>query len=226
VVVVGRGPISRIAVQWLQKNRPACPILWVNRSVETLRALPESEGVKTQRLSEFLAAPSAFSHLITATSSQEPLFSDRFFALAGGPRKMVLDLAQPPDVERGPETARYIELLHLEDLKEEANANRAERIKSIEEASTIIEASLREYCREQKEAPVLRDFNAIEPRFLEELSQALSVMEKEFPAEVHAKIRKWAERLVKKNLHCSRELLRDVLRRVSEPDEEGRARIS
>ena len=108
----------------------------------------------------------------------------------------------------------------MEDLQEEARQNSAARTKSIEQAEAVIEDSLREFCRDQKEAPLLRDFSSIEPRFLEELACALAAMEKEFPLEIQPKIRKWAEKLVKKNLHSSREHLRLVLRKVTTINEE------
>jgi hypothetical protein len=46
-------------------------------------------------------------------------------------------------------------------------------------------------------------------------------MEKEFPSDLHPKMKKWAEKLVKKNLHSSREHLRFVLRGISDPEKGG-----
>lgn len=80
-VVVGRSPINLVVVQWLLKNRPECPIVWVNRTLDALKVFSESEKVQLMSLSDFLKQPSAFefSHLFTATSSLEPLFDVGFF---------------------------------------------------------------------------------------------------------------------------------------------------
>ena len=110
------------------------------------------------------------------------LFTEGFFKkLKSGARPLVFDFAQPPDVEKNEETLRYITLFHLEDLQEEARQNSAARTQSIHEAETVIEEALREYCRDQKEAPLLRDFNSIEPRFLEELAARWLRWKRNFP---------------------------------------------
>lgn len=216
-VVVGRSPISRIIVQWLSKKRPNCPILWVNRNLETLRQIPESKLATLMPLSDFLARPPAFSHLFTATAATEIVFDAAFFEKVQGARKLVFDFAQPPDVEKSEATLSRAVIHSLEDFAEEARVNAVSRAKAVAEAETIIESALREHCLVQKQAPILRDFNAIEPRFLEELEAASAMIEKEFPAELHAKLKTLAEKIVKRNLHCSREHLRAILSDVAEP---------
>jgi glutamyl-tRNA reductase len=223
VVVVGRSPISVLTVQWLQKNRPQSPILWINRTVDALRAIPESAGTELMALEAFLREPPAFSHLITATGATTAIFDGPFFervaARSAQPRALIFDFAQPPDVERGAPCECVATVLHLEDFLEEARENASARARAVWEAEQIIEMALRDHCLEQKEAPVLRDFNRVEPSLWEELSQALQAIETDFPPEMQPKLKKWAEKLVKKNLHHSREHLRTVLRQVTEPEE-------
>jgi glutamyl-tRNA reductase len=223
VVVVGRSPISVMVVQWLQKNRPQCPILWVNRTVEALNAIPESEKVTRMALADFLREPIAFSHLFTATAATTPLFDSAFFERLAArqmpSRALIFDFAQPADVERGAACDCVAAVLHLEDFLEEARENAGARACAVWEAEQIIEAALRDHCLEQKEAPVLRDFNRVEPSLWEELTLALQAIEADFPPEMQTKLKKWAEKLVKKNIHQSREHLRTVLRQVAEPEE-------
>src|SRR5262249_23951163 len=99
----------------------------------------------------------------------------------------------------------------LEDFTEEARANAVERAAAVTQAEAIIEGALRDHCLVQKQAPILRDFNAVEPRFLEELESVSAMIEKEFPAELQPRLKKLAEKIVKRNLHCSREHLRAIL---------------
>jgi glutamyl-tRNA reductase len=219
-VVVGRSPINLAVIQWLLKNRLNCPILWVNRTVETLKSFPESEKVQLMSLQDFLKQPIDFSHLFTATSSAEPLFDLSFFEKVGNSRKLVFDFAEPADVSDVGQACPHVTLIKMEDLQAEARVNAEFRSQAVGEAENIVESALRDYCLQQKQAPLLRDFNAVEPKFLEELQKALAVIQADFPPEAQDRLKRWAESLVRKNLHASREHLREVLKKVTEPTNE------
>ncbi|NBX68895.1 MAG: hypothetical protein EBR01_08040 [Proteobacteria bacterium] len=212
-VVVGRSPISLMVLQWLKKNRTEVPVVWVNRSTEVLKSYPEFQGVELQSLENFLKGETTFSHLFTSTSSIEPIFKRSFFEKLGRDKKLVFDFAEPPDVEHF--VLQPVRVIHMEDLMDEAKTNSLERAESVAVAEKMIEAAMRTYCLDQKEKPILRDFNAIEPEFLKELEATLLLIEKEVPEEFQSRVKKIAEKLVKKNLHLSREHLREILRRVT-----------
>lgn len=212
-VVVGRSPISLMVLQWLKKNRSQCPVVWVNRNVEALKSYPEFHGVELLSLSEFLKGKTSFSHLFTSTASIEPIFKKTFFEKLGEEKKLVFDFAEPADVEHF--VFKPVRVIHMEDLMDEARSNSLERAESVSIAEKMIEEAMKVYCLDQKEKPIIRDFNSIEPEFLKELEFALEMIEKEVPEEYQARIKKIAEKLVKKNLHLSREHLREILRRVT-----------
>lgn len=213
-VVVGRGSTSISIIHWLRKHHPEVPILWVNRTVEVLEQFAEGVVLQKQSLKDFLKSPPTFSHLFTATSSVDPVFNQEFFdRLPLGP-KAVFDFAQPADV--GAIERNNLEIFRLEHLQKEAQANRELRAESVKQAEKIIEDALRQHLLQQKEAPVLRDFNQIESVFEEELLRAYYFIEKDFPQEYHPSLKKLAEGIVKKNLHLSREHLRNILRRVAD----------
>jgi len=212
-VIVGRSAISLLVLQWLVKNRPDCPRIWVNRTVENLERFEDVRYTTVMSLFDFLKCPPPFSHLFTATSSSEPLFNSGFFEKLDGERKVLFDFAEPPDVV---DTSGRVLVIRLENLMELARENSALRSQSIEQAEVLIEQALKEHCLQQKEAPLLKDFSGVEPRFWDELDEALSEI-RDFPSHEQAKLRKWAQALVKKNLHTSREHLRIILRNVSEP---------
>ncbi len=217
-VVVGRSPICLLVVQWLLKNRPECPVTWVNRSLGALGGIPESAQTECVSLSDFLAAPGEFSHLFTSTASPTPLFTEGFFSRLSSGQRLFFDFAQPPDIEM-PLNSRVGRLLHLEDFTREARENARSRESAVEKAESLIDDALRSFCREQKETPILREFSAAEGKVFEDLAQAVLVIEQEFPESIQPKVKKWAEKLVKKNWHHSRETLRDILQRVSEPED-------
>jgi len=217
-VVVGRGDISRTVVQWLRSNKPACPILWVNRTPAALESLPESRGTEIRGLFDFLLDPPDFSHLFTATASLEPVFQSAFFGRLTGDTKLVVDFAEPPDVERTEEALQSAQVIRLEGLVDKARANAAARAVAALQAEGIIEEGLREFCLEQKQAPLMKDFSTIEPEVLADLGHALESLGNRFSSDERTAIHKWAQRLLKKNLHRSREHLRSVLSKVTEPD--------
>ncbi len=215
-VVVGRSPISVLVVQWLLKNRPQCPIVWVNRNPELLRSIPEASQVQIASLKSFLLDPPQFSHLFTATSSPHPLFNESFFQSLPREKRLVFDFAEPADIGTLPSDSG-VRVIKLEDLKEEALQNTKSRATGVLQAEGIIEDQLKNYFLQQKEAPLLKDFNEVEPSFYSGLAEALIAVQKELPPETHTKVKRWAEALVKRNLHLSREHLRSVLRKVTDP---------
>lgn len=217
-VVVGRSPISQITVQWLLKNRPQCPITWVNRSLGALGAIGESTQTECVALSDFLQSPSDFSHLFTSTASTHPLFDSAFFSRLPPKARLLFDFAQPPDIDPHADLHGG-KLLHLEHFDREAQENANAREQAVGSAEKIVDIALRDFCREQKESPLLKEFSAAEPRVFEDLADAILLIQEEFPEAIQPKVKKWAEKLVKKNWHLSREHLREILQRVSEPNE-------
>lgn len=216
LVVVGRSPISRLMMQWVLAKRPHCRITWVNRTVENLRAFEESQRVALVSLSDFLKTPGDFSHLVTATASSEPIFDSAFFERLPPRLRLVMDFAEPADV-KGAGSLATVRLIQIEDLKEEAARNAAERSHGIHQVEALIENALRDFFRTQKEAPLLKDFNRVEPSFQEAFRAAWESLHRELPGDYHLTVKRWAEGLVKKNLHLSREHLKGVLRNVVDP---------
>jgi glutamyl-tRNA reductase len=219
-VVVGRSPISLLIVQWLLKHRPTCRLVWVNRSLGALQAIPESAQTEVLSLDDFLKMPCDFSHLFTSTASPAPIFTSQFFQRLGKGNRVFFDFAQPSDIERSEAVILAGRLLHMEDFTAEAKDNATARESGVALAESMIDEALRVYCREQKEAPLLREFSAAESSIFEDLAASILTIEREFPEAVQPKLKKWAERLVKRNWHLSREHLKEVLQRVTQPSEQ------
>lgn len=215
-VVVGRGPMSIKCLMWLKEDRPDVNLLWVNRSLSSLDAYPELVTINRMSLDNFLRNPPEFDLLVTATSSAEEIFSEKFFqGLAKIPR-LVLDFAQPADVAPSLRGRTDMSLLNLEDLTRFAELNQQERTKSIQVAETYIDKALRAYCMEQKQGPLLKDFSGIELILERELESVLMEVGRDFPIEFHEKLQLRLSKVFSRNLHLSREHLRSVLAKVSD----------
>lgn len=215
-VLVGRSPMNLLILQWLEKHHPEVKKIWVNRRPEILKDYPEASGCEIRSLSDFIANPSDFSHLFTATSSSQAVFDESFISQVDGKHRLIFDFAEPPDFV--PFTPQNLEMCHVEDLRKEAAVNTEARKTATKEAEFLIESALKEFLLEQKEAPLLKDFNAVEPKFEEERTSAFEYIEKEYPAEMHLRLKKFVEKIISKNLHVSREHLKTVLRNVVSSD--------
>lgn len=215
VVVIGRSPMSLCVLRWFIEHRPAVEILWVNRTVESLGNYPESRRVNCLSLAEFLSNPPDFSHLFTATASEVPFIDSPFLKGLGDFPRVFFDFAEPPDIERVGSIHRII---GIEDLGEESRTHAISRSQSVEVAEHVIELSLKQFYLELKQAPLLRNFSQIEPKCVEELQRAVSDLREELPPDVCVRIERWAQKLVKKNIHISRAHLATVLDRAIESE--------
>lgn len=207
VIVVGRGEICQSIIQWFQKNRASAPVTWVNRTVETISQLPLSKGVECMSLEKFLKHPSDFSHLFTATASPTPIFDASFFKQLPFSRRLVFDFAEPADVDLN--SAPPIEIVRLNDLRIEAQQNTLARELAISEAEILIDMAVKEFTLSQKEAPILRQFSELETLAQKELEAALNQPPL---VENQTLLNHWATKLVKRNIHVTREYIRSVLR--------------
>lgn len=219
MVLVGRSPIVLWILRWILKNRPGCELLWVNRTLATLEGYEESRQVPLMSLDSFLDRPSEFSHLVTATSSAEPIFDNRFFRKLKEENRVVLDLAEPPDVcAEGLD--EVVHLYRLESFVEEAKANEGLRTCEIEKAEELIGKALGEYYLETKETPVLKEFSAVGAVFQRLFEERWEDLEDTLPETLQESIKVWGQKLVNQNLHFSKEHLRAVLRETafSKPD--------
>jgi len=213
VVLVGRSPMNQLVAQWMKKNRPQAELLWVNRNVAALADLEEAAGVPTQMLSDFLAAPGDFSHLFTATASREPIFTGPFFEKLRGEKKLIFDLAEPADVEMSGVAQTHSLILRMKDFETEAKKNALARADAVADAEKLISQAMREFLRERKETPLLKEFSSAVTVIEENLTCMLQEISVEVPENLHDRIKKWSEKLVKKNLHLSREHLKEVIHR-------------
>ncbi len=211
-VLVGRSPMNLLILQWLEKNHPEVKKVWVNRRPEILKDYSEASNCEIRSLSDFISAPGDFSHLFTATSSSQAIFDQQFIEKVDGKHRLIFDFAEPPDFI--PFTSKHLEMCHVEDLRKEAMVNTESRKSATKDAECLTEAALKEFLLEQKEAPLLRDFNAVEPKFEEERLSAFDYIEKEYPVEMQVRLKKFVEKIISKNLHVSREHLKSVLRKV------------
>jgi glutamyl-tRNA reductase len=191
VVVVGRSPIQLQVLSWLTKNRPSAKILWVNRSLEKLEQYKEFSQIEKMSLEDFIKKPLKFSHLFSATSSKEIIFSKEFFKALEF-KSLLIDLAEPHDIEEND-----FETIRLQHLKELAQKNKSNRMQEIEKSEKIIEEALKQYFQSQKEAPLLKEFVKVENILIENLKSELS------------------EKSLKKVLHHSKIHLKQVLQDVA-----------
>jgi glutamyl-tRNA reductase len=110
----------------LQKNCPDVPVLWVNRSLDTINGLEEAKNCELWRLRRVFKS-SALRTLIYLRPllALTPLFTDSFFKRLDPLPRMVFDFAQPPDILiEDSALKQQVHLVNLQGLEAEAAENR------------------------------------------------------------------------------------------------------
>lgn len=234
VVIVGRGPTSLSALRAVASLEGVSEILWVNRTVEALNdetldrleiSIAARARIQRMSLSQFLTSPPDFDCLVTATASTEPMFSGSFFEKLRtplqSPRRILVDLAQPPDIDRHATLPLGTQLIGLEELEKLTVESEQSRLLSIHQADSLVESMLREYCLSRKTAPLLSEFSKVEASLVESARVFATSLEGELSSGLQTgALAKSLESLSRKQLHLSKEHLKESLIRLGQDSPE------
>jgi len=202
VLVVGAGEMGKTVARALV-DRGVRAVLVANRTYERAVRLAEELGgraVRFDRLEEHLAAADV---VVSATAAPHPVITVEHVrrALRGrGDRPLlIIDIANPRDVESGVERLEGVEVRTIDDLREIARENLERRRSEIPKVEEIIREELRSLERELERlerrrsvARVARSLNELKER---ELERALRRLEGSDPERV---LRDFAEAYTKR----------------------------
>jgi len=146
VALIGVSPMTERCGRSLVAS--GATVLVVNRTLSRARALADELGelARARSLEEFREAPDEIAALICATSGDEPVLDartlERLARRCGERLPLLIDFANPPDVDH--ETARTLgfERLALEEILERAEAGRRRRLRETAEARAWIDEAL------------------------------------------------------------------------------------
>lgn len=160
VALVGAGKMTDKLVSFL-KDRHIDNLIFVNRTKSRAAALARRHGGQAVALDDFLQCPLPVRIICTATSSPEPIFTDKTAArlLSGDSPLLLLDLAIPRDAHFSDAARNQIKVVNISDLKQAAAKNRRQRFQSVDKAQGIIEGEVVSFYRSKVEEQLRPIFN-------------------------------------------------------------------
>ncbi len=202
VLVVGAGEMGQTVAKALV-DRGVDAVLVANRTYERAVELAEElggEAVRFDRLEEYLAVADV---VVSATAAPHPVITADHVKRALKDREdrplLIIDIANPRDVEEEVERLEGVEVRTIDDLREIARENLEQRRSEIPKVERIIREELKSLSaelerleRRRSVAKVARSLNELKER---ELERALRRLESSDPERV---LRDFAEAYTKR----------------------------
>ncbi len=166
VLVVGAGKMSSLAAKHLYANG-AQEIVVTNRSPERAQALADEIDAIAKPWSELEQLLAAADVVISSTGAREPVLTYAMFKRVAKARRgremIVIDIAVPRDAEPKLANLDGVYLFDIDDLDKVVKANLAERQKSADQASKIVDheaGQFEHWLRTQGVVPTIRALRA------------------------------------------------------------------
>jgi len=148
VLILGAGEMAGQCLRMVRGIDAERHVLVANRTPERAEELVEADPMAWMLPLDTirLEAPAA-GMILAATSSEEPVLGaaqvERIRDLLPEDEPMlIVDLAMPPNVEGGTRGIRGVEVVGIEEMREEAEANRQRRLKEMELCEELVDHQL------------------------------------------------------------------------------------
>lgn len=139
-VLVGSGKMIEKAGALLS-TVPHAKMIFVNRTKEKSDAFTCKYGGTSLSLEDFLVGKVSFDVLITSTSAPHYLFGVAFFKSSPHRgKRLLIDLAIPPDVDPAVSALKDTTLISMETLRKESEARQEGRGRAVRDAQAILTA--------------------------------------------------------------------------------------
>ncbi len=196
------------------------PVIIVNRTLERAQALAAEVGGESRALDAFRAAPDGVEAMVVATGAREPVFSradlERIAAQApSGESPLVVDLAVPANVAPEDAAAADVPRVGMDEISEEAAADRGRLLMEFAEARAIVDEALTDLRRHAAERLIGPMIGQLRLRYRQ---TALEGVERLFRRDLSGlgetereTIRRWAETLARRFAHLPAVGLRDLV---------------
>ncbi len=144
VVIIGSGPMSRAAAEYIAKWDDARIVL-VNRTLSKVQEQADRLGAQTLTFDEFMSEPEragSVRAIVTATSRPDAFLTQEFLEPFAEKGVVLVDMAVPPDVDSAAVNMPGVRLVNMESLRAELVVNRARREEAAREAESMISEAL------------------------------------------------------------------------------------
>lgn len=218
VALIGVSPMTDQCARALA----ACgvPVIIVNRTLERAQALAAEVGGESRGLDAFRATPDGVEAVVVATGAREPVLSradlERLAAQSpSGESPLVVDLGVPANVAPEDATAADVPRVGMDDISEEAAADRGRILMEFAEARAIVDEALTDFRRQAAERLIGPTIAQMRLRYRQ---TALEGVERLFERDLASlgetereTIRRWAETLARRFAHVPSVGLRDLV---------------
>lgn len=143
VVIIGSGPMSRAAAEYIAKWDAR--IVLVNRTLSKIQEQADRLGAQTLTFDEFISEPEragSVRAIVTATSRPDAFLTPEFLEPFAERGVVLVDMAVPPDVDPAAVNLPGVRLVNMESLRAELVINRARREEAAREAEGMIDEAL------------------------------------------------------------------------------------
>lgn len=217
VALIGVSPMTEQCARALAAN--GIPVIIVNRTPERARILAADVCGESRALDDFRAAPDDVEAVVVATGAREPVLSrgdlERLAARASsGEAPLVVDLGVPANVAPEDAVAADVPRLGMDDISDEAAADRGRILLEFADAREIVDEALtdlRRHAEERLIGPMIAQMRLRYQR------TALEGVERLFERDLAGlgeqerdSIRRWAETLARRFAHVPSVGLRDL----------------
>ncbi len=218
VALVGVSPMTEQCARALAARD--IPVLVVNRTFARAQSLATAVGGEGRALDAFCDAPDAVEALIVATSAQKPVFGrDVLERLASrtpsGESPLVVDMGVPANVAPKDAAAADVSRIGMDDISEEAAADRGRVLMDLADARAIVDAALTDLRRQAAERLIGPMIAGLRLRYRH---TALEGIERLFERDLDGlgetqrdTMRRWAETLARRFAHLPSVGLRNLV---------------
>ena len=218
VALIGVSPMTDQCARALVAR--GISVIVVNRTLERAQALAADVGGESRALDAFRAAPDGVEAVVVATGARTPVLSradlERMAARApSGASPLVVDLGVPANVDPEDAAAADVPRVGMDEISEEAAADRSRILMEFAEARAIVDealTALRRHAAERLIGPMIAQMR------LRYRQTALEGVERLFERDLvglgeaeRETIRRWAETLARRFAHVPSVGLRDLV---------------
>jgi glutamyl-tRNA reductase len=148
VLILGAGEMAREALRLVRSAAPERPVVVANRTPHRARDMVREDHHATAvGLGDTLSKPPPASAVVAVMAADKavltpPQVQAMCRQLPAGERLLLVDLAMPANIDRGAAAIDGVELTGIDDLREEAEANRRQRLDEIDRCEQLVEHQL------------------------------------------------------------------------------------
>jgi len=205
VLVLGTGQTGGLAARVLAKRGPESLIV-VNRTRRAAEALAREVGGRAESLRDLSDALGHCDAAICATASADPVLGSdllRRVQRTRSSRPLVLvDIANPRDVDPAAAEIPGIVLIDLDDMREHVEGTQAQRQEEVEPAERIVEEELGRFLQWLDARDVVPLLRALRETFHEIGDEVIEAEIRRFGEEYREPLSRATQRLLNKLLHA------------------------